>query len=303
VTASDIFIARYELRPRSPLNARATQASRSGALLRLGDGFADLHPWPELGDEPLERQMQLLAAGTPTTMGQRSLACAVADGVARSQGISLFDGLEIPESHRTITDLEQADWAEIRRAGFAIAKIKLRAGDGPHLDEAVRSGLKLRIDLNATGDAASIERLLEAVPLSRIDFLEDPMPYDDVEWTRIRTRFGIRIAADREKKGSAYDVVVIKPAIEELAMADRPLVFTSSMDHPIGQMWAAWNAARARLEHGTIVETCGLLTHLLYEPDPFIERVANIGPRLVPPGGTGLGFDDLLEAIPWRRLR
>jgi len=47
---------------------------------------------------------------------------------------------------------------------------------------------------------------------------------------------------------------------------------------------------------------CGLMTHVLYEPDAFFERVERDGARLLPPRGTGLGFDDLLERLPWTSI-
>jgi len=34
----------------------------------------------------------------------------------------------------------------------------------------------------------------------------------------------------------------------------------------------------------------------------FIERIEADGARLLPPRGTGIGFDDLLERLPWKSL-
>jgi hypothetical protein len=34
----------------------------------------------------------------------------------------------------------------------------------------------------------------------------------------------------------------------------------------------------------------------------FIEAIATEGARLLPPSGTGLGFDDLLSRLPWKKL-
>jgi O-succinylbenzoate synthase len=47
---------------------------------------------------------------------------------------------------------------------------------------------------------------------------------------------------------------------------------------------------------------CGLFTHVLYEPNEFIEAIRCDGARLLPPSGTGIGFDGLLERLPWKRL-
>ena len=92
-------------------------------------------------------------------------------------------------------------------------------------------------------------------------------------------------------------MIVIKPAVQEIPNTHAEIIVTSYMDHPLGQLCAAYAAAAAH-----ITTTCGLVTHVLYESDPFIERMYLDGARLVAPQGTGFGFDDLLEGLPWRRL-
>ena len=96
---------------------------------------------------------------------------------------------------------------------------------------------------------------------------------------------------------NSYDVLIVKPALEEIACSDAEIVVTSYMDHPIGQLCAAYAAATAG-----ITSTCGLVTHVLFENDPFIERMRIDGTRMVAPGRTGWGFDDLLETLPWQEL-
>ena len=92
------------------------------------------------------------------------------------------------------------------------------------------------------------------------------------------------------------DVLVVKPALQDIPRTEKEIVITSYMDHPIGQFFAAYEAAR----YGR--GTHGLFTHVLYEPDQFIDAVRADGARLLPPPGTGLGFDGLLENLPWRKL-
>jgi O-succinylbenzoic acid--CoA ligase len=41
----------------------------------------------------------------------------------------------------------------------------------------------------------------------------------------------------------------------------------------------------------------------LFERDAFSDRLAGQGPDWIAPAGSGLGFDDLLEALPWVSLR
>ncbi|MGZ8789795.1 MAG: hypothetical protein ACXW4P_16385 [Thermoanaerobaculia bacterium] len=72
---------------------------------------------------------------------------------------------------------------------------------------------------------------------------------------------------------------------------------TSYMDHAVGQFFAAYVAATHDVN-----PRCGLMTHVLYEPDAFFERIERDGARLLPPRGTGIGFDDLLERLPWKSI-
>ncbi len=283
---SSIWTARYTLVPRRAPNARSATLPRHGSLLRIDDGFADLFPWPELGDSTLDDQLALLARGVTTPLTLRSLQLAALDGAARRECRSLFDGLTIPASHWPGLDYPP---------GFDTIKVK----GGPGFDpSSLPEGVRIRIDFNATLDADSLLRL--ALPVERIDFIEDPCPYDAETWRTLRERVGVRLALDREIATDGVDVLIIKPALQELPDVGRELVVTSYMDHPIGQFGAAYVAAA---NEGRVNARCGLFTHVLYEPNEFVERIQSEGARLLPPVGTGIGFDALLEREPWKRLR
>jgi O-succinylbenzoate synthase len=274
----DCYFWRYELTPKRRLSAIARDAPREGALIRAGDGFADVHPWPELGDLPLDEQLSLLARGSTTALTRRSLHFVALDAAARAESRSLFEGLTIPPSHWPGSDPP---------ASFDIAKVK----SIEHLPERVR----LRIDFNMRLTADEFLGL--RLPAERIDFIEDPCPYDASTWRILRVRTGLRLALDREVSEDGVDVLVVKPAVQEMPATLREIVVTSYMDHAIGQMFAAHFAAA----HG-ITNVCGLFTHVLYESDPFFERIPADGPRLLVPSGTGIGFDELLESLPWKKL-
>lgn len=276
---------RYELQPKRRLSAIAAEGARHGALIRLGHGFADVHPWPELGDASLDQQLALLARGETTPLLRASLTFAAVDGAARRAGRSLFEGLTIPPSHWPGSDPP---------AAFDTVKLK---GVGH-----VPDGVRLRFDFNATMTADEFLRVAEDLPRDRIDFIEDPCPYDAATWRDVRTRTGLRLALDRagvsqQNDSGGFDVLVIKPAVQSMPHTSLEVIVTSYMDHPIGQLAAAYTAAAAG-----ITATCGLVTHVLYENDPFIERMRIDGTRLVAPEGSGWGFDDLLDTLPWKRL-
>jgi O-succinylbenzoate synthase len=307
---------RYELIPKRRLSTIAADGPRRGALLRIDGGFADVHPWPELGDAPLDEQLALLARGQTTPLTKASLAFASIDAAARREGRSLFEGLTIPPSHWPGPDPPE---------GFDTVKIKSI--------DTIPDHVRLRIDFNAMLTPEEFVRIAATLPRERIDFIEDPCPYDADVWKDLRSRTGLRLAFDRAGdlsqhrqeclchtssggneilsarqepmwhrhsclcSADSFDVLIIKPARHEVPCTDADVVVTSYMDHPIGQLCAAYAAATAG-----ITSTCGLITHILYEPDPFIERMRIEDTRLVPPGGTGWGFEDLLERLPWRSL-
>jgi len=291
-----LWAHRYRLIPRRRLSRVAAAGAREGALLRMrtdsgAEGFADLHPWPELGDLPLETQLAMLARGETTVQSQASLHLASLDAEARARGVSLFDGLTIPESHWPGNDPPD---------GFDTVKIK---GVMPVPDH-----VRIRIDFNATLTATEFQEIGETLPRERIDFVEDPCPYDPRTWQTLRETTGLRLAldlaaGDRIVRPGTYevpfDVRIHKPALRtDWPDAEGEVVVTSYMDHPIGQFGAAHAAASHKA-----AARCGLMTHVLYETDAFIERIECAGARLLPPKGTGLGFDDLLENLTWTTLR
>lgn len=281
-----ILIHRYELIPRARLNALAVAGVRRGALLNIDGGYADVHPWPELGDADLDEQLALLARGETTVLTAQSLRFAMADAFARRAGRSLFDGLTVPRSHWPAAAGEAPE-------AFDTIKVKMPGSELPPKG-------RLRLDFNATLDAEAFAHVARTLPKERIDFVEDPCPYDAATWRTLRQETGLRLALDREVAVEGVDVLVVKPAIQNVDTLDlgrREVVVTSYMDHPVGQLHAAVVAARVSPD-----AVCGLVTHLLYEPDAFSERLTVDGARLVPPGGTGIGFDDLLEGLPWMEL-
>jgi O-succinylbenzoate synthase len=277
---ADIWYWPYELIPRRALSAIAAAGPRCGALIRVDDGFADVHPWPELGDSTIDAQLAMLARGETTSLTAASLRFAAIDAAARREGRSVFEGLTIPPSH----------WpGAAPPAGFDTVKLK-------SIDR-IPDQVRLRIDFNATLTPDEFVRIAATLPHDRIDFIEDPCPYDAATWRALRDRTGLRLALDRGYGDEDVDVLVVKPAVQEIPPSRAEIVVTSYMDHPIGQLCAAYAAAKAG-----ITTTCGLVTHVLYEPDPFIERMQLDRARLIPPAGTGFGFDDLLEALPWRPI-
>lgn len=296
IKVSEIWVSRYELRSAGALNARSSRTAFRGALIQKGRGFGCLHPWPELGDPSLE---ECLADWTLPNSRQ-ALACAEADGEARKKGVSLFEGLTVPRSHATLPSATEEFVKLAIAAGFSTVKIKTKEKLG-HARELIAAfpNLKWRIDFNNTADLGKLAQEVDGLE-SLIDFIEDPVPFDSETWTRFEKETGVFLANDHAVERSDHGIQIIKPAINKVDLlmegAERKII-TSYMDHPFGQCFAAYEAARVG-----VTETCGLQTHGLFDANPFTEVLGKSGPVFQLPGGTGLGFNDLLEGLAWEKL-
>ena len=328
----------YKLRPRGPVCGQP----REGALLRVEfepglTGYADCHPWPELGDLPLPDQLSALASQARTPLLARSLALAQADARSRSERMSLFEGVEAPRSHASFPCAlgRDPEWSlcesELERLkSFGFDRVKLKAGNDLEFElrEICRLAiplrtlrLKLRIDFNEKPGFEAICAFLgtlqsEAGGLDWIDWLEDPCEFCSTHWKTLRSDYGVRLALDRpyvretgpDSYDGAADVLVLKPAISAPAPAFQfaqslgiPVAITSYLDHSVGQVGAASIAAKA-LADGVNLEQCGLITHRVYEDDMFSETLSYRNARLEPPAGTGIGFDEILRSVRWEPL-
>lgn len=316
-----IYVHEYLLRSGVALNAASKRREFAGALICVNGGHGCVHPWPEFGDAPVEEQLCLLSQGVTTPVTAMALRCAESDGAARRAGVSLFEGLEIPRSHYswsfardTEAQMERVlaeGWPAIKAKGFAKHGETTRFLEGC-AKRFETQGVRLRVDFNGVLDRLEFGKFLETLPpcvRKSLDFVEDPFPYDAAAWEAMRQRWGVKLALDKGWKDGTqgFDAVVVKPARRDWRIVaqthpQHPLVLTSAMDHALGQMFAAYEAAVA-LSEGQALDFCGLCTEHLFEKDEFFERVSSHGGHLsADRSGGGLGFGEVLEALPWRRL-
>lgn len=313
-----VSIHRYELVSRRQLNARAERSRFSGCLIRLGSdnyGYGCIHPWPELGDLDLESILQRWQQGNITPLAARALDCAAADQGARVAGVSLFDGLTVPRSHATVA-LDGDAFDQAVQSGFDAVKVKLGRDLNSEINQvhalmAKYPELRWRLDFNHTTSAADVEAWLGRLGdgfCQRTDLMEDAWcEGEEVEASLAE----VPLAVDRHVgqgddrcpfwiiKPAANDTNVLMP---QASAAGKKVVFTSYMDHPLGQSYAAWQAAHYATAFPDSVQTCGLITHGLFEPNAFTEALGEVSPTFHPAEGCGLGFDDLLEKLEWKPL-
>lgn len=321
---SQIYVHRYTMQSHRGMNSRSHTIEHEGALIRVdvngASGYACIHPWEELGDLSLAKLLKQLAEGRISRQIKCALECADVDREARKAGVSLFESLDVPLSHATIVGGIN-EVANAVDAGFDTVKLKMGRDVMANISflRKVYSDfpeLMIRLDFNGISGFGALESLLKEVGgkiREKIDFIEDPFPRNDDRWLSLRDRYGFKVGIDRgvaDAEGE-FDISVVKPAINELVpvcdaaqMAGRSVVITSYMDHPLGQSYAAYCAGSLKEQYlGIIDSRCGLITHGLYEPTKFTERMGKVSPEWqMENGATGLGFDDLLEKVSWKKL-
>ena len=313
------LISRYRLKARGFLNSISKRSSFEGALIQIDGGYGCIHPWPELGDPTLEKCLADLAGARRWPIVRRAIRCAEYDREARAFENSLFEEMEVPASHATLAKADAAEVARAVEAGFTTVKLKAGrdlSAEMKFLDAMTLEfpALQWRLDFNESLNSEQAAEFLQGLgekARAAIDFVEDPCPFSETSWAELHRKTRVKLAVDREATplSAAAQVIVIKPAVDEpfllgeAAIAhNQRVVMTSYMDHPVGQAFAAWEAARLELQFPGLVGICGLQTHHLFEPEEFAEALGPWSPAFKVPDGIGLGFDDLLAAQPWTRL-
>lgn len=308
VEASD-----YQLKPLSP-----RLPVRHGALLRFhfGDGVyghADCHPWESLGDEPLSEQLSSLKRREATALLRRAYYFAQKDAEARRRSVSLYQQ-PLPLSNFLIIDLSSFTPEMLHHKideGYSCFKVKLSNPDISKLISLMESAphIRFRLDFNESLTEEEYRGLLPRLLPWRhmIEYIEDPFPYSWNSWKALTAL--IPLAADRAVKMASdcpgvYSI--IKPAVQIFrefpADIHNRVIFTSYLDHPLGIMSAAQEAAEFYQSYRLPLPLCGFHSHKIYKETPFSQRIEEQGPALAVPGGFGYGFDDLLESLPWKRV-
>ncbi len=139
------------------------------------------------------------------------------------------------------------------------------------------------------------------------------MPWNAEAWQSAFMNTGLPLALDRFEGEiqltQAFQWCVLKPAVQEpteiVRLAEQSgarMIVTSYMDHPLGQVSAAFEASRLAAS-GIELGACGLLTHFHLVPNAWTETLTVEEARLQAPAGLGFGFDSLLEKEAWDVLR
>jgi O-succinylbenzoate synthase len=321
---------KYVLNPLSELNAQSNQNPREGALLKIEwpggmIGYADLHPWPELGDIALGKQLGDLESGKISTQLERSVWFAHRDALARKADVSLWSQVPRIKNNFLLSDVSKAGdetLDQARMSGFSTIKIKVGRDferEKHVILRILRNGnFMLRIDCNGSLRWQDFETFFSGVEKSyraRLDYVEDPFTYDERMYREARVL--VRVAVDRffskidfdQKEAPPVDHLILKPAIQDVESFMRkvdkwriPVTVTSYMDHPVGMVHAAILAGELKKKYQQLIGTSGCLHHHLYQKDVYQAELIMQGPYIQKVGGKGVGFDFLFHQETWSPL-
>lgn len=292
---------RYTLQPRD-----RRLPPRQGTLLKVewspgNYGYSDLHPWPEFGEAPLVKHLASIDAASFTDLVTYALEFSLHDHDLRKMGRNAFLGLILPRSHRLVFDLSSITPKLLEKwqgEGFTHVKVKI-AGDlakaALQLEKlSAATALKWRLDLNGRYSEREFAQWWKKLGLAvrnQTDFVEDPCAETDGAPP-------CPLASDWLMYQSAR-VRIVKPARERLEKPYARVVFSHSLDHPLGQAAALWSAARHYRNQPQQLEVCGVAAGDWYESEAFSCQWNCTGPVMKPTPGTGFGFDTLLQGLTW----
>lgn len=323
---------KYELIPWAAIGALAGNQVREGALLKCqwpngNIGYADIFPWPELGDKPLDAHIKGLGKGALSPLVEQAIWLAKKDSILRKENKNAFAAAPKIKNHFIVNDFTKftdADMKQVRSLGYTTLKIKV----GKDLEEEAKfivrtikqNPLMIRLDFNSKLDFAQFERFFShfAPPeKAKIEFVEDPTPFDVLTWTEAAKIVPLALdnefdKIDFEKFTSRppFQYFVLKPArrdVEKLLkwVNKFALKFSvnSSLDHPVGVAHALALAGELKKFYPNTLVDCGCLSHTAYKPNEFSTQIQTTGPFLREIRGTGVGFNDLLEKTLWTPVR
>ena len=271
---------------------------------------------------------------------QQSVRLAFVDAYYRSQGLCAWEGLRIPRSHRLVDLVSLTSQLQESRAGIQRFKIKLDVAELGGAAEFLHRGcsawmdrVRIRLDFNYRWDRAQVREFLRQCGPGRdlVEFIEDPYPLEAMAWIQDQREFGVAFALDHLQllelpytSQAPFRVIVLKPAAQDVReritwakLWNLPVVITHYLDHPVGQMGAAWVAA-ALMGRGEALRVLGLEdldVHSLrlleggldgsgqYETESFAAALPDsINGQVHPPPGTGLGWDEQWSTVSWSAL-
>jgi len=286
-----VQIHKYKIDFDSSPNALTPERIIEGALIKYDGGHGCLQPWPSLGDNDLTFHLSSIIENNPTDQVLACLKCCRIDAEARIKGIDLFDGLNVPKSHFAVPYLEGREIStalkdEMKNFSHVKVKANNKINELAVYIENLPRHLSIRVDFNSSLEPSQLIEFTTSLStncLQRIDFIEDPFPYEPDMWKRHSEDSGVNFALDRGPKNAniGFAVRIWKPSVFCSEPVNMPICVTHNMDHELGKRYATYQSSvskNAVTVHGT-------------------------GSFDYSKNGTGLGMDEFLESLQWEDLK
>lgn len=327
----------FSLSLETPLATAAGEIrERRGFAVGIGAGVGEATPLPGWTESFEECERALAETDDPEAAladledrpaARHGLSLAIADRDAREEEVSLArhlsgnaDPVESVSVNATVGDGSPEESAAAAREaienGFETVKCKVGARPVEEdvervraVREAVGDGPVIRLDANGGWDREEAERALDSLAELGIEYVEQPLPADDVAGHR-ELPSPVPLALDESLAGrraeevvglaDAAEVLVLKPmalggvdrAVElgrRLRAEGVGIVLTTTIDAVIARTAAVHAAAALDPEYA-----CGLATADLLAEDLAPDPAPVVDGRIPIPQGPGLGTDG-----PW----
>lgn len=246
------------------------------------------HPIEGLGDPSiLEGLMQI---STESKLREAVL------GLARNAGVR---GSKLPKVQCYTSILDCSEESTPVSGG---RNLKIKVQNICETREALEKfpDCKFIFDFNGRGRAHEITTFFSRSSsfLEHVLYLEDPVPQGDLP--ELLSKVSLPVARDMVKYSEGFQYEIVKPtgfAVSKDQHCELPLVYTSYLDHPLGQVLAAIECAENPKR--TQEQLHGLATHHFFEANPYSEILGSddsIDPSAINE------MEMLLEKESWKRL-
>ena len=247
------------------------------------------------GTDPTNQQRiaRRLAETAPDEAAARAaVSIAVHDLAARGAGEPLYRRLGLDPGRTPVTSYTvgidtpagMADRARrAREAGYPVLKVKLGTEDDRARFEAVRSAApeaRIRVDANTAWDREQARESLEWLAAGDVEFVEQPLPADDLDGLSALSEGPLPIAAD-ESCVTAADVPAVADAVDLVVVklmkcgGIRPALshIQAAHAHGLDVMLGCMSESAASIAGGChlspLVEYADLDGSLLLADDPY----------------------------------
>ena len=199
----------------TPATVEAVLPDLLAVVERIGDPHAR---------QRIEREMRSVIHRNPAT--RAAVDVALADLAAKRLDVPLYRqfGLDPTQAPTSSFSIGSAEPAEMRgtaehavEEGYSVLKVKLGTGRDAERLAAVRAGApdaRIRVDANGAWTPAEAVPKTEILAEHDIEFVEQPVPAEDVDGLRqVRERGAVPVAAD-ESVETAADVPRVANAVD-----------------------------------------------------------------------------------------